>query len=157
MKSKSELPNVPNSLRYWHSEADSFQAVVNALDTTLQTDVVDSDRWRKLAHVRFVSTMLQRFLDRLFASEECEHLTELEQHPKLHHRIEELRREHVTLRNGMSEALFQLERTCAANAKACDESFARLTQLLKLIHRHMQKENELVQDCYDQDIGGEAG
>ena len=35
MNDKPEPPSVPNSLRYWQSEADSFQAVVGAVDAAL--------------------------------------------------------------------------------------------------------------------------
>jgi hemerythrin-like domain-containing protein len=156
MELKHEPPNVPNSLRYWQSEADSFHAVVNAVEAALQSDVVDSDRWRKLAHIRFVAAMLQRFLDRLFASEECEHLSELERHPKFQHRVDELRNEHADLRSRVSQSVSQLDRTCGANAAACEETFAKLSQLIEAIQKHMHKENELVQDCVNQEAGGES-
>jgi hemerythrin-like domain-containing protein len=157
MNDNPQVPNAPSSLRYWQSEADSFQAVVSALDAALQTDVSDSDRWRKLAHIRFVTTMLQRFLDRLFAAEECDHLAELDRHPEWQHRVNELRGEHVVLRSGLSQAMSQLDRACGANAAACDEAFDKLCQMIKSIQQHMHKENELIQDCFNQEWGGESG
>jgi hemerythrin-like domain-containing protein len=157
MNDKPATLNVPDSLRYWQSEAGSFHAVVGAVDAALKTDVTDADRWRKLAHVRFVTTMLQRFLDRLFAAEECDHLAELDRHPEWRHRVNELRSEHAALRSGLTQAMSQLDRACAANVAACDDAFDKLCQLIKAIQQHMHRETELVQDCFDQDYGGESG
>lgn len=145
-----------NSLRHWQAETESFRALLVALDMALQLDCTDTDRWRKLGHVRFVTSIAQKFLERLFVVEECEHLSELQQHHEYQHRVKDLQAEHAALRSEMSRAMFGLDRACGANKPACDQAFKELRHVVQHIQQHTRKEEELLQDSCNLDVGGEA-
>lgn len=148
--------SIPDSLRYWHSQTELLQTLLQSLKLSLKDASLEPDRWRKLAHVRFVTSMSQQFLDRLFATEESDHQRELESHPEFQKRVAGLRQDHTVIRRELSRILLKLDHTCATSESDCNQVFSDLKELVELIVSHTHREIAALQESVDRDLGGEG-
>ncbi len=158
MHREIEIVNVPDSVWYWHSQRESLHVLACALREAVELETDEASGWRKLAHIRFVASMLQSHVEWLFALEKHGHLTELRKtHPELAHRIDHLREEHLALSAELADVVRRLHDTRAADTVERDLSYDDLQSLIHRIEAHVHEDNRLLQDAYDQDLGGEAG
>ena len=140
------------------SDFVALNAIEIALQGTLETHAVGSLP-RKLASVRFATSSLQNCAERLFAWEERTGFMAdvAEQHPHLTRKIKRLRREQLTLRQSFRRIIAQLESLAPNDAPAFDALCQKLSTLIDRLDCQMRSEEELLEDAYLQDTGGEGG
>ena len=157
MTAAARSSSFPNWARFWHSEAESFQYILSTLERALQAGNSDQDRCSKLAHIRFLMTLVQRYLERLLASEEREHLTILKQRVELQQRVNALRLEQSRVRSELTRVIFHLDKACASNQDLCNSAFLELQDVVGHMQQHMHHEVNLLQDTIEPGTGGLPG
>jgi hypothetical protein len=82
------------------------------------------------------------------------HQSVMQTAPRLSHAVEQLSREHVTIKDEIAILLAQTgDPDCAERV---DDIRDRATTLLATIARHQQRGADLIYEAYESDIGGET-
>ena len=140
-------------------EHEMLKHIAAALRATMQWEPTGDDISRKLGSLRFISQSFQRHLDHVMALEEYDGYMNVvtESYPEYTERTEKLRCDHDRFREALGRVNYRLEHITPADVAAFRENCAKLAKLLEEINDHNQRETELIQEAFFEDVGGEGG
>jgi hemerythrin-like domain-containing protein len=140
-------------------EHEMLKHIAAALRATMQWEPTGDDISRKLGSLRFISQSFRRHLDHVMALEEFDGYMNVvtESYPEYTERTEKLRCDHDRFRVTLGRISYRLERISPADVAGFQETCASLAKLLEEINDHNQRETELIQEAFFDDVGGEGG
>jgi hemerythrin-like domain-containing protein len=140
-------------------EHEMLKHIASALRATMQWEPASDDISRKLGSLRFISQSFGRHLDHVMVLEEYDGYMNVvtESYPEYTERTEKLRCDHDRFRDTLGRINYQLERLSPADVAAFQQTCASLAKLLEDINDHNQRETELIQEAFFDDVGGEGG
>jgi hemerythrin-like domain-containing protein len=159
MNSERSNVDVPAIVQQTQLELEMLAHIKRALKGSIQASVVGDDSSRKLANVRFVTSSLQRYVERAFAMEEHDgYMIELRAtHPHLLHKLNRLSDEHDHLRSSLRRIVPRLDLLPPDDLPALENLCRELSAFVAELDRHVHTEVQLLEEAYLQDIGGESG
>jgi hypothetical protein len=140
-------------------EHEMLKHIAAALRATMQWKLAGDGLSRKLGSLRFISQSFQRHLDHVMTLEEYDGYMNVvtESYPQHIERTEKLRCDHDRFRETIGRINYRLEHLSPADLAAFEENCSQLNQLLEEINDHNQRETELIQEAFLDDVGGEGG
>ncbi len=140
-------------------EHEMLKHIASALRSTMQWELTGGDISRKLGSLRFISQSFQRHLDHVMALEEYDGYMNVvtESYPEYTERTEKLRCDHDRFRETIGRINYRLEHISPADFAAFEENCGTLSKLLEEINDHNQRETDLIQEAFFDDVGGEGG
>lgn len=140
-------------------EHEMLKHIAAALRATMQWELTGNDLSRKLGSLRFISQSFQRHLDHVMTLEEYDGYMNAvtESCPQYTERTEKLRRDHDRFREAIGRINYRLEHLSPADVMSFEDNCGSLNQLLDEINDHNQRETELIQEAFLEDVGGEGG
>ncbi|HWB10492.1 MAG TPA: hemerythrin domain-containing protein [Pirellulales bacterium] len=140
-------------------EHEMLKHIAAALRATMQWAPTNDDISRKLGSLRFISQSFQRHLEHVMALEEYDGYLNVvtESYPEYTERTQKLRCDHDRFRDMLGRINYRLERMSPSDAAAFAENCSTLAKLLEEINDHNQRETELIQEAFFEDVGGEGG
>jgi hemerythrin-like domain-containing protein len=141
-----------------HVESGLMNSLVEGLRAILAWKTQGDDFTRKLSTVAFVSKSLRRHLERLMNLEETDGYMDvvLETKPNLSKVVDQLRQEHDRFRHAAKRFVRRLEQMSSTDQDAFDRTCDELADFLQRLDRHSRREAELIQDTFEQEVGGEG-
>lgn len=139
-------------------EVGTLDQLANALQAAISWEVKPKQFARKISTVRFVVESFQRYLERLFSLEEYDGYMAVVQDKRPHwdRRIEELRGQHEEFRQTIRRVTTRLERITPDERSTFENLCHELVKLIKDIAEHNNREDELLEDAFNVDDGGEG-
>lgn len=140
-------------------EHEMLKHIAAALRATMQWELAGNDVSRKLGSLRFISQSFQRHLDHVMTLEEYDGYMNvvIESYPQYTERTEKLRCDHDHFREAIGRINYRLEQLSPTDLSAFQENCSKLNKLLEEINDHNQRETELIQEAFLEDVGGEGG
>jgi hypothetical protein len=128
------------------------------LRKTLAWQVTKGEFARKLSTLRFMAQCFNRHLGRMMDLEENDGYVDLVQEtcPWLGRRVDALRDEHGRIRDAAQSVVTHLEQLRDADWPGFCASCNDMADLIERVEGHTRKEVALVQEAFDQEIGGEG-
>lgn len=139
-------------------ENEALGHVTRALEVAIAWEVKGPDLSRKLSSVRFAIELFQRQVERLFALEELDgYMVRVSRaRPEWSDQIEELRQEHDQCRAAIRRAVIQLDHASPTDVGQLDAICEALRDVMLRLVQHGHRENEMVVESVNLDIGGEG-
>ena len=140
-------------------ENEALRHTRNALLAIIDWPIEGTTYSRKLSGLRFQQRWFQQQVERVFAIEEHDGYMNLvlDLEPKYSQQVKQLQSEHVSLRNRLTQISTRLDRMQPDDLTTFNAICEELRFVIQSLDDHIEREKEILQLAFNQDVGGEGG